>query len=257
MQIRIGMFINKKTISKVLMSCIIGLSDICIYLYLDEFVIRPSGKSLLKVVFSGLVLIAGCLIHLRKHNHSWNTHTFGKPLWGLSGRLAKWLDMWISRRVSRTVHWVSRCSGLQPCGCFPHLLWQHSFLRDKQSHRGEGADSGGLPAQAHWAFPFTLSVVTRLTTGPSTVTASTLNWPSLAHKYLSVQTHRNPAFESPDALCAVPPPLAVCLPQVPVASRFPSLLTSVRAKSPLKYELYNLQLQNSQRIILVSEKLCF
>jgi hypothetical protein len=56
-------------------------------------VIRPSGKSLLKVVFSGLVLIAGCFIHLRKHNHSWNTHTFGKPLWGLSGRLAKWLDM--------------------------------------------------------------------------------------------------------------------------------------------------------------------
>ena len=87
------MFINKKTISKVLMSYIIGLPDICIYLYLDEFVIRPSGKSLLKCVFSGLVLIAGCFIHLRKHTHSWNIHTSGKPSWGLSGGLAKWLDM--------------------------------------------------------------------------------------------------------------------------------------------------------------------
>ena len=57
------------------------------------------------------------------------------------------------------------------------------------------------------------SLITRLTTGPSTVTASTLNWPSLAHRYFSVQTHRNAASESPDALCAVPPPLAVCLPE--------------------------------------------
>ena len=32
--------------------------------------------------------------------------------------------------------------GLHPCGRFPHLLWQHSFLRDKQSPRGEGADRG-------------------------------------------------------------------------------------------------------------------
>lgn len=87
------MFINKKTISKFLISYITGLPDICIYLYLDEFVIRPSGKSLLKFVFSGLVLIAGCFIYLRKHNHSWNIHISGKPSWGLSGRLAKWLDM--------------------------------------------------------------------------------------------------------------------------------------------------------------------
>lgn len=88
------MFINEKMISKILISYLTGLSDICIYLYLDEFVIRPSGKPLLEFVFfSGLVLIAGCFIHLRKRNQSWNTHTSGKPSGGLSGRLAKWLDM--------------------------------------------------------------------------------------------------------------------------------------------------------------------
>ena len=256
MQIRIGMFINKKTISKVLMSCIIGLPDICIYLYLDEFVIRPSGKSLLKCVFSGLVLIAGCFIHLRKHTHSWNIHTSGKPSWGLSGGLAKWLDMWISRRVSRTVHWVSRPLDSSHVGVFPICCGSTASSETSSPPEGRGL-TGGLASTRTLSFPFTPSVVTRLTTGPSTVAASTVNWPSWAHKYLSVQTHRNPTFESPDALCAVPPPLAVCLPQVPVASRFPSLLTSVRAKSPLKHELYNLQLQNSQRIILVSEKLCF
>ena len=45
------MFINEKMISKILISYLTGLSDICIYLYLDEFVIRPSGKPLLEFVF--------------------------------------------------------------------------------------------------------------------------------------------------------------------------------------------------------------
>ena len=197
------------------------------------------------------------MFHTLEKAHSFLEHThFWKAFMGFIRRTCE-VARYVNKQEGIQNSSLGKSApGLQPCGRFPHLLWQHSFLRDKQSPEGRGL-TGGLASTRTLSFPFTLSVVTRLTTGPSTVTASTLNWPSWAHKYLSVQTHRNPTFESPDALCVVPPPLAVCLPQVPVASRFPSLLTSVRAKSPLKYELYNLQLQNSQRIILVSEKLCF
>lgn len=163
----------------------------------------------------------------------------------------------MSRRVSRTVHWVSQWSRLQPRACLPRSLWQHSFLKRRAVLLKGGLRAGACPHRHAETSCLLSSVITRLTTGPSTVTASTLNWPvwpidtSLCRLIVTQPLKAQ-------MLCVwyhLPWPCA-CQRET-CGSRLPSLLTSLKAKSPLKPELYNLPLQNSQRIIWVSERLCF
>lgn len=175
------MFINKKTISKFLISYITGLPDICIYLYLDEFVIRPSGKSLLKFVFFWIGF--NCrMFHILEKAQSFLEHThFWKAFMGFIGKTCE-----VARYVNK--HEGIQSSSLGKSVLSTPAMWVFSAFtvaaplpqRRAILPRGGGWQQGLASAGT---LSFTLSVITRLTTGPSAVTASPRNWPTLAHKF--------------------------------------------------------------------------